>query len=280
MSRLTDLQAERNQSTKDSWVAAEMHRQIVSGLLAGTSQEASGKLCVLGAGNCNDLDLQQLLKAFSEVHLVDIDTQAVEHGLQRQEIPQNNSRIKLHGGIDLTGVWGKSERFTPQQPPSEQEAKELLQAIRDFEGPQLPAPFDCTASVCLLSQLIEGILLSVGEDHESFIELVQEVRRAHINVLLKLTKPGGTGFLITDFVSSDTVPELRTIPQEGFAEKLAEIIRAGNFFHGLNPFLLGELFKNDSEISPKVQRFRLLKPWPWDFGNRVYAVTGIQFVRG
>ena len=62
-------QGQFNAESFDQWAGFADHRRRVSGLLA----TGPGRLCVLGAGNANDLDLATLLEVHREVHLVDLD---------------------------------------------------------------------------------------------------------------------------------------------------------------------------------------------------------------
>jgi hypothetical protein len=41
-----------------------------------------------GAGNCSDIDLARLLDRFEQVHLVDLDSEAVIHGVAAQQSTQ------------------------------------------------------------------------------------------------------------------------------------------------------------------------------------------------
>ena len=66
-----------NAESRDQWNAFSGHRQKVSALLGAGAEPRAGRLCVLGAGNCNDLDLASLLQAHREVHLVDLDAVAL-----------------------------------------------------------------------------------------------------------------------------------------------------------------------------------------------------------
>ena len=60
------------------------HRQQLTALILQTAPAApSGRLCVLGAGNAYDLELEALLAAFAEVHLVDIDAHALARARTR-----------------------------------------------------------------------------------------------------------------------------------------------------------------------------------------------------
>jgi hypothetical protein len=61
------------------------------------------RICVLGAGNCNDLDLVALRTTFGELHLVDVDGEALALGLERQGLSKD-AGIRAHPGVDVAGL--------------------------------------------------------------------------------------------------------------------------------------------------------------------------------
>ena len=54
---------------------------------------------MLGAGNANDLDLEQLARRFDEVHLVDIDAAALARATGRQT-PGVRARLRSRGSSE------------------------------------------------------------------------------------------------------------------------------------------------------------------------------------
>ena len=55
-------------------------------LLLPDVSHPAGRLCVLGAGNCNDLDLRRLSERFDEIHLIDLDPAALGEAVRRQGV--------------------------------------------------------------------------------------------------------------------------------------------------------------------------------------------------
>src|SRR5204863_1188594 len=99
-SRAIRAQSRANRSTRDHWVHFAPHRAEIQKLIVpDLHAPGTGRLCVLGAGNCNDIDLKALAEAFAEVHLVDIDAPALEAAVRRQEVTGSQG-IHLQGGID------------------------------------------------------------------------------------------------------------------------------------------------------------------------------------
>ncbi len=278
MNRLTTDQVRRNQKTRDNWENAAEHRQRVTEGLVRGFEAGEARLCVLGAGNCNDLDLVTLLSVFREVALVDLDDEALRQGVARQEV-SDHAGLRIHAPVDITGAWDQLGSWDAEHPPTDDQIDSLLDTLTHPQELDLGEPFDLTASICLLSQLVEAAVTAVGEKHPRFLEVITTLRKSHVQRMLEQTKPGGLGFLVTDFVSSDTAPALRAVPDTELPRLSAGLIEQNNFFHGLNPVVLGRLLQDDAELAPRIEYCQLMQPWRWRLGERVYAVTALKFRR-
>lgn len=242
-------------------------------MLIEAAGSETGRLCVFGAGNCNDLNLADVAGRFREVHLVDVDGDALDAAVARQG-PFEAGSVHLHGGCDLTGIWQHLAGWSPQRPADLAEVTRIIAEANAFSAEFL-SKFEVAASVCLLSQLIEGIVASLGERHPAFLELLQAVRRRHLRLLADVTAPGGTGLLITDIVSSDSAPGLAAVPPDQLERVLMALVHTGNLFHGVHPAVIANEFQSD----PRVRGVEILKPWVWDLGVRQYGVVAIRFQR-
>lgn len=277
MNRIVAEQVRRNRITRGNWDAGASHRAHVMRLLIGEhAGEQSSRLCILGAGNCNDLDLAALLSAFDEVHLVDLDPESLAAGVSKQG-PLDTTRIHLHGGVDVTGVADLLALFSPQVSPTDRKLEFCLQQAVQSPAPGLPGPFDVVASVCLLTQLIDAVVLTLGEAHPRFLDMITAIRLRHLRLLTELLTPGGRGVLVSDIVSTDTAPQLASVPESQFADTVGRLINAHNFFTGANPAVLQSLFATDPELHVHTTAAQLNLPWPWHLGNRTYAVTAVTF---
>ena len=275
MNRLIQSQVENNTGSSDAWSAFATHRQRMSELIAG--QAAAGdasRLCILGAGNCNDIDLPHLLGSYREIHLVDLDAAALEAGVARQGLAGNGA-LRLYGGVDLTGQIEAMEAWSSQDEQAAIDVEEVVSRPVAHVAGLLPGPFDVVVSACVLSQLIEAVVASIGAEHPRFLECLQAVRLGHLRLLSALTAPGGTAVLVTDIVSSDTLPELATVSDAQLPPLLVEAVHAQNFFHGVNPAIVAMLFRSDPVLSDELSPPALLTPWRWDLGPRIYAVWGL-----
>ena len=110
---IEDEQKRQNLSTKQQWSFYNSHRQSLERLIVPDHHH--GKICVFGAGNCNDLDLQWLTSVYQQVHLVDLDLAAISAAVERQKIA-DPSRVQLHAPVDLTGIAEHVARWEKQTP--------------------------------------------------------------------------------------------------------------------------------------------------------------------
>lgn len=268
---LAAWQIRKNAQVRGNRELFAAHRRRVTELLRDGPRH--GRCCILGAGNCLDLDLPQLLAVFDELHLVDIDGDAMRCGVEEQGCG-NESRISLHGGIDLSNL---ATLFDGERSDADLDVA-IARAERVPAAP-LPGPFDVVASVCLLSQLLEISTELPGASHSRYLQTVQAIRRGHLRLIGDLLAPAGTGLLITDLVSSDTCPTLESVPPEQLPWLCRQLVEAGNFFTGLNPAVLHSMVTSDPEFSGMLGGVQMIEPWLWDLGPRRYAVYAIRFRR-
>lgn len=273
MNSLIQRQIAFNRSSTHAWDAFSEHRSQVTSLLNYGSD--SSCLCILGAGNCNDLDLATLLPSHSEIHLVDLDEDALAQGVANQNLA-DQGHIYLHGGIDLTGMIDLMSHWSPNVTLSKTDIAACIDAPTHCLE-QLSGQFDVVVSTCLLSQLIKSIVDTIGEGHPQFVEVIQAIRLGHLRLLLKLVNSGGLGVLVTDVVSSDSYPPLATVPTQNLSQVLVQLVRQGNFFHGVNPAAIVNLFRQDPVLSQQVASLEPFGPWRWNFGPRHYAVIAVKF---
>jgi hypothetical protein len=221
---------------------------------------------VLGAGNCNDLNLTILTRVFDEIHLVDLDGEALAAGLSRQRVA-SRSGVVLHGGVDLAGL---AEATARQNDPADTDA--LLRACHAHHPGLLETSFDVVLSAGLLTQLIDTASTLLAR--ESSPEFVLTVRTAHLRILVDVLRPGGSGVLVTELVSSDTFPELNRLPAHQLGAAARKLIDDRNFFTGTNPIALTRLLASD----PHVTGVRLTEPWLWHLGaGRSYLAYALTF---
>ena len=267
----------RNQTTRDRWETMTPHRERVMRLIGEARRGAGGSLCVLGAGNANDIDLVSLAGEFERIALVDLDEQSLERAVER--VPEaDRGRIELLGAIDLTGILPSLTKWQSGHAPTAAEVSAAIETARSVPPPTV-GTFDVVASTCVLTQLIDSIYMGLAADQPQRQELVLAVRNRHLEILVELATPGGAEVLITDFVATETAPELAHLNDAQVPAAAEEWINQRNFFTGANPYairdyLLGPLAEKVSSDDVQVSPARR-----WDIGAKQLAVIAVTFRR-
>ena len=260
----------------DRWVKGVNHRDMVMRILTNDSHH-SGKLAILGAGPCMDLDLERLRKRFDEVHLFDLDGEVVWRGVDYQQ-KTGDAGVFVHGQVDVTGHYHQVAELA-RDPNNQAKVDQLVQSLNKFRLEQWAGHFDVVVSTCLLSQILEHAVHAMGEDHVRLIEVLTMLRLSHVVVMADMCKPGGCGNLIFDFVSSQTLPGMIGTSGEALIALLENAVQSNNFFHGLNPQRVNEVLLRDPRLQPLIQNVRMTKPWVWNAVEVCYAVLTAQFTR-
>ena len=268
---------ELNHSTAPNWHLFSSHRERVTRLvLNALSHHSGGRVCVLGAGNCNDLSLSELAGQASEIHLIDIDGSALERATARVEARPEHEQgeraaVISHPGIDVTGLGSEVLNGSISADAI---------AERALRGPRLHIgqPFDVVVSAGLLTQLISIPVEALGQGHPELTKAILAIRSCHLRLMCDLLVPGGHGVLVTDVVSSETLPELAMCPAKRLPELMAHALLTRNFFTGTHPVGLIDDLQTGSP-GTGVDGIALSEPWCWRMGpSRSHLVVALTFV--
>ena len=263
--------ADGSQESDRNWDLSKNHREILTSMIMASVNRNQGDVCLMGAGPCNDIELNPLIEHFNRVVLVDLDVASVERGMSRQGVLPDERQVQILG-VDLAGVKDQLDVYAMYPTP---ELMEQLNQIAKHHTPNLETgKFSVVASVCMLSQLMFKVYQCLPERNEDFGRLMFNIRKRHIELMLDCLCPGGVGLLITDFISSESLPEILTthhlkqVVQKGIAEK--------NFFYGMNPQTIHQTFREDS-VSEQLESLEVTSPWRWPTTKRVYACLAFKF---
>ncbi len=270
-----DVESGFNALSRDQWEGFAEHRRMVMRWLLDGATPGAGRLCVLGSGNANDLDLPALLAAFREVHLVDLDAPAMLAGAERQGVA-GAPGLRLLGDLDLTGMGRAMARWSPSSPVDDRDLAALAAWPADRAALAIGGRFDVVASTCLLSQLVAGVTRTLGERHPRLDEAARSIRLGHLRLLLRLARAGGTAWLITDLVSTDRRPELASLPAEALPALVDDLARRGGVIRGTNPAEILADFRRDPELSAASGRPEPVAPWRWRLHRREYLVWALR----
>jgi hypothetical protein len=251
-----------NRNSEGLWQTFAGHRANVDALLAPLVAAPGTRLCVLGAGNCNDLELPTLARA--ELHLVDLDDEAVGKGIARQGLAP--SAVQVHAPLDVTGLMPRLKAFA-QTAPAQLVADAATAATTAVST--LPGPFSVVVSACLLSQLMHTCRLALGAKHPALGQVGHALVVAHLRALAQLTAPGGTLVLVTDTASSQTYPLVELWDAQTPRALQDQLERSENVLSGTSSIYLRRQLNTDPVLRPLVARTRLVDPWLWQLGDDV-----------
>jgi hypothetical protein len=253
---LIDLHRGLNRETAERWQQYSEHRARVTALAPG------GERCaILGAGNCNDLDLGQLAARYREVHLVDLDAEALERARSRQPAAVAE-RLVLHAPVDLSGALHRLPSFRRRTlTPAELGA--LPQASADAAVAAIGGGFDTVLSACVLSQIMHSCNEALGPEAEQLQIIACALVVAHLRTVGQLLAPGGTGVIVTDTVSSDSYALEELWGERTPLALLDHLEETENFLSGTSPSFLRRILRTDETLAPLVDPPRLIEPWLW-----------------
>lgn len=270
MNSLTAEQLRRNSDSRWSWERYRSHRERITHLiLREAARFPCRELCVLGAGNCNDIDLVAILDAGWRLQLIDLDAAALQAGVEQQGL-LHDPRLARHGGVDLTGTWDELAALEPSTDVAH--VHDLTQRLATARPTYELPTGRLVLSIGLLSQLVEVASLTIGAQHTGFLELVQALRLQHLRLATDLVEPGGTLIATSEIVSSDTAPQIAAASADELPSVVSKLLLEGNFFSGLHPGLIGQTLRTDPGIGPQFAELRVEGPWLWNFAVRTYAV--------
>jgi len=263
----------------DDWILYAGHRAHFTNALLANAHGSAGRLCLLGAGKCNDVDLERLAEVFSEIHLVDIDPSAVASAVARQPA-HVRVRLRPHVPVDLSGLSSKRLGKWQRKAPTRAELEAHEAATLSSVVARLPAPFDVVASACILTQLSFSLTQALGERHPMLGAIRLSVLTTHLRTLLALARVGGRCVFASDVASSTSYP-LDALPAErDLSDVLRAVVDAGAGYLTANPKLIQDALRFHPDLAGQASEPEQLPPWLWTGPvGRTYLVYGLSFRR-
>jgi hypothetical protein len=262
---LLERERERNASTRGRFAHYAQHRAQQMALTQGLRGE---RIAVLGAGNCNDLELPALVQGFEEVHLFDIDAEAIDKALEGQNRDvQRACRLHAH---DLTGVASFLEDWqaSPPDPLDAQVAAWSKLSPLLHEAGQ----FDAVLSTCMLSQVAINLRDFFGLTPALNSALLAAIA-GHIMLASALTKVGGVVLVTSDCITN-RYPIHQEAQARGPLDAIFHLAAQGAAFPGTDPDLIAALL-----ATPDFSRPQFKNAWIWDLSEQSYLVYAVQAAR-
>jgi hypothetical protein len=224
-----------------------------------------GRLCLLGVGNANDVDLGALAGGFAEIHLVDIDHDAVAGAVARVT-EAHRHKLFVHAPLDASGIFDRLEEWSRNPAAPDAIAREVPVAVGRVVA-ALPGPFDVVVSCCLITQLQLVLLQVVGDRNPRFQELRLALGRIHMLTLAALLGPGGVALLVTDLTGSDTFPfDELVAPVADLGALMRDLLAADNIIYAAHPGRLSAEIRRDAALAARFAVRLPVGPWLWHNG--------------
>jgi hypothetical protein len=260
----------------DDWTLYAAHRAHLTEAIVTSGR--GGRLCLLGAGKCDDVDLERLALVFSEIHLVDIDPTALGRAVARQS-PGVRARLRPHARVDLAGASKRLVKWK-RSPPTVAQIEASANATLQSLLASLPGPFDVVVSACVLTQMAFAVRDALGDGHPMLPLVRLSMIATHLNTLVGLTASRGTSLFVTDLVSSALFPLDATQASGDTRALMGRIVASGTAYHSANPNLVGSLLTGPA-LAPHIGQPELLEPWLWTGRHgRTYFVYALRIPRG
>jgi len=258
---------------------AEHRARLTQEIAERAPASGRGRLCLLGTGNANDVDLDALAARFAEIHLVDIDPEAVARAVARLPA-ERRPQIVPHVPVDASGLFDRLERWAVDPPKLEAFGGIVGDAVASVVA-ALPGPFDVVVSCSLLTQLQLVLLQVVGDTNPRFAELREAINRTHLRALGALLAPGGVALLVTDLTNTDIYPPLaETTADADLGKLMSDLIAAGSVIYVAHPGMLSSEMRRVPELKQAFAVRFPVGPWLWHNGpTQVLLVYALEIRR-
>jgi hypothetical protein len=274
-----------NRRLAGSWQHYQNHRRQVMALalaaetVPAAATASAGDIAIFGAGNGSDLDLPRLADTFREIHLVDLDGEALERA--RQDLPAAvRERVIPHPPVDLSGFMSHLDEWGESFPDDATLGRVAFASSRAIVA-GLGRGFDVVLSTGVLSQLIVPFHRAWITSQLNWRRLDAAITALHLATLVGSTRSGGRGVLAFDVLSSKDAPTLSALASRGATQLEAAVdteVAAGNITLQLHPTALLKQLQFPGMAS-MVREPRLTAPWLWNLGDAVQLVYGLLFRR-
>jgi hypothetical protein len=270
------------------------HRQEIQHLIKSSVGDPRPKdeLIILGAGNCDDFDLNDLASRFHAVILADIDYSSMQNAVKQLD-SQLQQQVKCLDSLDFTGLdqidfYDRFQGLLDQQASAEQLISFLQEsAIEVAQKPilvKLTKRYAAVISSAVHTQLFYLHALTVfaiyaksykKNDVKQIVDAIAELRdfllRQYNRLIFSLVRPNGVVIMWTDIVLLDEQTEFFKETIYGLSNELERaqfMLRLmGNY--GIDSAVLALQDMHDKMAVDG----KLLRSWIWPFSAEKQFIT-------
>lgn len=280
---------EYNQEDREErWELWESHRETVKELQEKNMFSIDRNMdsaIVLGAGGCDDIDLNYLCGKVSKLTLSDIDLESMKNGVEKQNLSQEDyEKIEFIGDIDFTGLedtdfYSELEKLLVEGQKPKQILKLIMKSIKLIEDEKSlnQNTYSLVVSGAVHSQLTTvavGLLDKYSDKyskkdhkkiHKDLIYMDDIIALKYNDLIMSLAKEDGIIFSWFDLKefserlgNHGDIEEVDKYCKEGDSQKVIELVTE-NKFVGFRGYI--DLNKRALEKEPKVKS--RVNFWMW-----------------
>lgn len=304
MSILEEMLKEYNQEedSEDRWELWKSHRETIKELqeknIFSTNRNIDTAI-VLGAGSCDDIDLNYLCSKVSKLTLADIDLESMETGAKKQNLSQEDyDKLEFIGNIDFTGLkdtnfYDELEKLLINSAKPKKILKLITESLKSIDNEAIVSEnsYSLVISGAIHSQLTTvavGLLNEYSENYKKkefkkiykdLIYIDDTIALKYNDLIMSLAKEDAiifSWFDLNEFSEHlgnyDDVYQVDEYCKEGNSEKVIELVTKNKLvgFHG---YL--DLNKRALEKELKVKPW--VNFWVWPFSTKksylVFSIT-------
>jgi len=124
-------------------------------------------------------------------------------------------------------------------------------------------------SACVLSQVMHTCNRVLGPETLQLEIIACALVIAHLRLVGQLLRPGGTGVVVTDTVSSESYALEELWGERSPLALLDHLEETENFLSGTSPSFLRRVLRTDEVLRKTVDPPRLIEPWLWRLDDRL-----------
>ena len=302
MSTLKEILKEYNQEDNENrWELWKNHREAVVKLQEKnifSVRDDIDTAIVLGAGNCDDIDLNYLCSKVSKLTLVDMDLEIMKSGVEKQNLSQENyEKIEFVGNVDFTGLedtkfYEELEELLERSKKPKQVLKLITKSLKLIEENTLlkNQTYSLVISGAIHSELTAASLVLLNKYsknysnkdfkkiHKDLIYLDDTISINYNDLIMSLAKEDGVVFSWFDLKefskeldNYDEIDKVDKYCKEGNSEKVIELVTENKFvgFHGY-------LDLNKRALEKNLKTPPWVNFWIWKYSiNKSYLVFSI-----
>lgn len=248
--------------------------------------EKKKQALIFGAGNCNDLNLSQIVNSFDDkTYLIDIDKKSLDYAISKEsyEIKEKLEIVKE----DITGLYMNDDFKKFKKACLTKNERSALKIIKKWNSQDslcsrdvIKEAFQLIISSTISTQFASPISLFINNVYPTFnlkvaiLSLGETLAQKHVIQISDLLEEGGIAVIVSEQSEWGTVEQVN-LPTMKYIQKPEMMLdkQIQDKIDRCNDYLLGRITKDHLSKA----NFKILKneEWIWNFtGNRHYWVKG------